>query len=130
MNGKELMDRLKQDRKWITLGLLFLCGAVLIALSFLLGGESGKTESRGADVSYADTEVEQRLSRVLSQISGAGQVDVLVLEKEDDISGVLIVADGADQLPVRTELMRAAMTALDIPADSVEVFARNDGGEE
>jgi stage III sporulation protein AG len=44
----------------------------------------------------------------------------------DGVRGVLIVADGADELTVRTELMRAAMTALDVPASSVEVFARNE----
>ena len=72
-------------------------------------------------------EVETRLARVLSQIAGAGQVEVLVMEDGcDGVRGVLIVADGAAELTVRTELMRAAMTALDVPASSVEVFARNE----
>ena len=72
--------------------------------------------------------VEERLARVLSQIAGAGQVEVLVTEGEQGVVGVLVVADGAQELSVRTELMRAAMTALDVPADAVEVFARQ--GEE
>ena len=65
---------------------------------------------------------------MLSQIAGAGQVEVLVTEGEQGVVGVLVVADGAQELSVRTELMRAAMTALDVPADAVEVFARQ--GEE
>ena len=78
-------------------------------------------------VELVQDEVETRLARVLSQIAGAGQVEVLVMEDGcDGVRGVLIVADGADELTVRTELMRAAMTALDVPASSVEVFARNE----
>ena len=49
-------------------------------------------------------------------------------EGDQGVLGVLVVADGAQELSVRTELMRAAMTALDVPADAVEVFARQ--GEE
>ena len=79
-------------------------------------------------MTYAAGGVEERLARVLSQIVGAGQVEVLVTEGEQGVVGVLVVADGAQELSVRTELMRAAMTALDVPADAVEVFARQ--GEE
>ena len=79
-------------------------------------------------MTYAAGGVEERLARVLSQIAGAGQVEVLVTEGEQGVVGVLVVADGAQELSVRTELMRAAMTALDVPADAVEVIARQ--GEE
>ena len=50
----------------------------------------------------------------------------------DGVRGVLIVADGAAELTVRTELMRATMTALDVPASSVEVLqeTRNKGRNE
>ena len=79
-------------------------------------------------MTYAAGSVEERLAHVLSQIAGAGQVEVLVTEGDQGVLGVLVVADGAQELSVRTELMRAAMTALDVPADAVEVFARQ--GEE
>lgn len=60
---------------------------------------------------------------------GAGEVTVFINEDEEGVRGVLVVAEGAGDLAVQTELLRAAMTALDVPAASVEVFARSAQGE-
>lgn len=125
MNAKELFNRLKEDRKLRALALVLACGAALLALSFLLTPPEETPTPHSADVEYAMAGLEARLAAVLSQIAGAGEVQVLVTEEDGGICGVLIVADGAQELTVRTELMRAAMTALDVPASSVEVFARN-----
>jgi hypothetical protein len=125
MNAKETLKKLKEDKKLVTLILMLLCGAALIALSFRISPQKeGQAEPRGADLAYASTEMESRLSGVLSSIAGAGDVEVMVVQDEGGVRGVLVVADGAGELTVRTELMRAAMTALDVPASSVEVFAR------
>lgn len=131
MNAKEMLKKLKKDKKLVTLILMLICGASLITLSFFVVPQQENTTHGSADLTYTTGDgIEARLSRVLSQIAGAGTVDVLVLEDGQNIRGVLIVADGADELTVRTELMRAAMTALDVPASSVEVFAKNiDQGE-
>lgn len=131
MNAKEMFKRLKKDKKLTTLILMLICGASLIALSFFVVPQQENTTYGSADLTYTTGDsIEARLSRVLSQIAGAGTVDVLVLEDGQEIRGVLIVADGAGELTVRTELMRAAMTALDVPASSVEVFAKKmDQGE-
>lgn len=120
----ELLRRIVGEKKLLTLVLMLLCGLALIGLSFAFTQQAEKTQDYGRDVSYAAGGVEERLARVLSQIAGAGQVEVLVTEGEQGVVGVLVVADGAQELSVRTELMRAAMTALDVPADAVEVFAR------
>ena len=124
----ELLRRIVGEKKLLTLVLMLLCGLALIGLSFAFTQQAENTQEYGRDVSYAAGGVEERLARVLSQIAGAGQVEVLVTEGEQGVVGVLVVADGAQELSVRTELMRAAMTALDVPADAVEVFARQ--GEE
>ena len=124
----ELLRRIVGEKKLLTLVLMLLCGLALIGLSFAFTQQAANTQEYGRDVTYAAGGVEERLARVLSQIAGAGQVEVLVTEGEQGVVGVLVVADGAQELSVRTELMRAAMTALDVPADAVEVFARQ--GEE
>ena len=128
MRWGELLRRIVGEKKLLTLVLMLLCGLALIGLSFVFAQQAENTQEYGRDVSYAAGGVEERLARVLSQIAGAGQVEVLVTEGEQGVVGVLVVADGAQELSVRTELMRAAMTALDVPADAVEVFARQ--GEE
>lgn len=128
MRAVEFLKRIAGEKKLATLVLMLLCGLALIGLSFAFSQQEEQRADYGRDVTYAAGGVEERLSHVLSQIAGAGQVEVLVTEGEQGVVGVLVVADGAQELSVRTELMRAAMTALDVPADAVEVFARQ--GEE
>lgn len=132
MRAGEMLKRLVEEKKLLTLVLMLLCGVALIGLSYRMTAQQEETPQHSQDVAYAAQSIEQRLSSVLSQIAGAGQVEVLVTEDaQGGVLGVLVVADGAQNLSVRTELMRAAMTALDVPASSVEVFARNaEEGEE
>lgn len=128
MRARELLKKIAGEKRLATLVLMLLAGLMLIGLSFALSRQKEQPADFGRDVTYAAGGVEERLAHVLSQIAGAGQVEVLVTEGDRGVLGVLVVADGAQELSVRTELMRAAMTALDVPADAVEVFARQ--GEE
>ena len=121
MKLSEKLGNLVGERKLILLLLMMACGAALILLSYRMTDVRDTTPQ---DAAYTGSSTEQRLSYLMSMIDGAGQVDVLVTQGDAGVLGVLIVADGAQELTVRTELMRAAMTALDIPAECVEVFAR------
>ena len=47
---------------------------------------------------------------------------VLISEKRPDVIGVIIVAQGAENVVVRMALQRAAQTALNVPLNKVEVF--------
>ena len=114
MSGAELM-RLFRERRFAALLLLLLLGFGLVALSFFLPEKEAEAPAPS---------LETRLAAALSDIAGAGQVSVFINEDEEGVRGVLVVAEGAGDLAVQTELMRAAMTALDVPAASVEVFAR------
>ena len=111
MSGWEGLSRALRDRKFAGLLLLLALGIGLVALSFFLPGQ------------------EERARSALSDIRGAGEVTVFINEDEEGVRGVLVVAEGAGDLAVQTELLRAAMTALDVPAASVEVFARSAQGE-
>ncbi len=78
------------------------------------------------------TALEARMEAVLSAVRGAGRVRVLVSEDEgdsqafaqgaEDVRGVVIVADGADDLKVRLELAGAAQALLGVDADKIQVL--------
>ena len=123
MNAGSWFKRMLQEKRLVTLLLMLVCGAALILISYRM--TETETPQRAQDITYTEGSMEARLARVLTQIEGAGQVEVLVMQNDTGILGVVIVADGAQQLTVRSDLMRAAMTALDVPAESVEVFARS-----
>jgi len=78
------------------------------------------------------TDLEARLARALSSIDGAGRVQV-VINQEDVIAafgqsaqpriiGVLVVAEGADDLKVALELMRAVQALTGAERTAIEVM--------
>lgn len=74
----------------------------------------------------ADDSPEARLAKVLSSMEGAGAVQVALFYQEDGATpcGVVVVADGADDIAVQLRLARAVTTLLHIDANAVEVFKR------
>ena len=50
---------------------------------------------------------------------------VLLSEKRPEVVGVIIVAQGAQNVEVRMALIKAAQTALNVPLNKVEVFEMN-----
>ncbi|MBQ3079134.1 MAG: hypothetical protein IJC48_03920 [Clostridia bacterium] len=88
---------------------------VLSALLFFIHPDEKNDEG-------GSTALEERLARVLSNIDGAGKVAVMVNESEEEIQGVLIVAEGAEDIGVRLSLLNAAKTALGIENARINVY--------
>ena len=101
--------------EWIVLVVVL----AMLALVLTQGGiESGN------DV--VPTELEARMAQALSCIGGAGRVKVLI--GEGDMAGVLVVAEGADDLRVALELARAVKTLLGVDNERIEVLTMERGG--
>ena len=69
-----------------------------------------------------NTEIEARLAQALSWVEGAGKVRVVIYDESDEIGGVLIVAEGADDLRVRLAIGEAARTVLGVELERIEVM--------
>lgn len=94
---------------------IFLGIALAAAAGILLIGG-------GADTG-CETALEKRLARTLSDIAGAGEVSVLINEAEDgEVTGVLIVAEGADEVGVKLRLLGAVEAALGVDASRIEII--------
>jgi hypothetical protein len=105
--------------EWI---LLLAVGAALILLFASQNAPEGQ-----------QTALEARMEAVLSAVRGAGRVRVLVSAGEGDsqafaqqdpktVRGVVIVADGADDVRVALELSGAAQALLGVDADKIQVL--------
>ncbi len=103
--------------------------AVASAILIILAGQAEPAGDR--------TALEARMEAVLSAIRGAGRVRVLVSEDESAQAfasadapkaarGVVIVADGADDLRVALELSAAAQALLGVEADKIQVLKMED----
>lgn len=100
--------------------------AVFAAVMLLVASRNG--------ASGGETALEARMEAVLSSVRGAGRVRVLVSETKDNaeafsasesagsVQGVVIVAEGADDLRVALELSGAAQALLGVDAEKIQVL--------
>lgn len=101
---------------------IFIIAVSLIIYSTVMTHTNTKTTE--STVSSVMTSDEQRLSAILSNIVGAGKVDAMITTDNGKITGVLIIADGADDITVRLRLLDATATALGVSKNIVNVFCR------
>lgn len=84
------------------------------------------------------TQQEQRIAEVLSTMAGAGRVEVALYYAQPETSsfstaeqaaptGALVVAEGAGDLAVRLNLIRAVRALLGLPENAVDVFVMEEG---
>ena len=121
---RQALDRLRGVRhiEWALL-------ALALAAALLVGG------SREAE-SPAASSLERRMEAVLSCVRGAGEVRVLVNRTEEaaafsgadsgenaPVTGVLVVAAGAEDLRVRLELQQAVQALLGVEAEQIEILS-------
>lgn len=102
-------------------------GALALLLA-LAGGDGGQT---GA------SQDEKRIAEVLGAIAGAGKVEIALYYEpaqsgafgesaEKKPTGAVAVAQGANDVRVRLELIRALRTLLGLPETAVDVFVMED----
>lgn len=122
---REMWGKLRAD------GGLWLLIALAVGICLLLPRESAQ------DAAQASGE-EARLAAVLSRMAGAGEVEVVVrwAETADPLGqtgqrtplGAVVVAQGAEDIGVRLQLIRAVTALLDLDSGAVEVFAMEQEG--
>ncbi len=168
----KFFEELKKGKKteW-----LIVVGLIIVAI-FIYTSASSLFKDDKEEVSLSTDEyvqsLEKRLSNVLSNVKGAGKVNVLVtvesgseiviatsteektnsssgtsnsnssttivekptivgnepivlVEKLPKIKGVIVVAQGANNVQVRLELLKAVQAVLEVNAQNVEVFVGN-----
>lgn len=146
---KTLKDFFKKIKiEYIAVAALVIV-VVLIASSSLSFSKSSATSAE--NVSSYVTELENKLSKSLSLVKGAGKVEVIisvdsgfksvykesadglvlvngkpvvVTESYPEITGVIIVAEGANNLSVKISLLSAAQTFLSVGEEKIKILTR------
>ena len=93
---------------------ILAAGVLLLVLSCFWGTE--KTAG-GADD-------EQRFKEVMESAEGVGKINVMTNKNDKgEISGVIIVAQGAENLKVKKEIADAAGAVFDVQPHKIQVFS-------
>lgn len=116
-----MFDKLVKKEAVMRLVTVLLVGSILIlTLNVMFSGKD-----RRKQIADIDGGTEERLCAVLSGISGAGEVDVMLdYDSESKVSGVIITAEGGRNPVVANNLTKAVTTLYGIPVSSVIVFEK------
>jgi hypothetical protein len=147
-----MWDKLKNDKyvkdlliKLLTV--LFIAAMALLLFDVLTQSKDGRRQIVDMDGATEYTEEtslatmeELRLERILSQMSGVGETDVMITwmdEEESDalfakersnvnrkVKGVIVASEGAGDVIVKSNIINAVATVFDIPVSNVVVFEK------
>ena len=92
---------------------LFIAIAAIAMLILSLCGDAGKTGAH-----FTDEEV--RLSEILGRIEGVGRIEVLI--SEENSGGVLIVAEGVENMETYLRLQYAVQTLVGTEISRIEII--------
>lgn len=121
-------------------GFEIICALVIavIAICIYFSVNAVKTSSdEQTSASASESKIEVGIKNLLSQIDGVGACDVLVtykpsdesangdaMDSTDNIQGVVVVAQGGQDVLVRIKIINALCTLLNIQADDIQIFEK------
>ncbi len=110
------------------------CGKVSVMITYESGDESvcaSNTETQTNTVTENTQNGTKESSSVTEKKtpvtigSGGGEDALVVIKKEPKVKGVIVVAQGAENIAVKVALRDAVETVLQISPSQVEIFAMN-----
>jgi hypothetical protein len=78
------------------------------------------------NVSGQVTETEAKLLRLLSEIDGVGDADVMVYEGKNGVESVVVVCEGARNLQVSVHIREAVAAALGTEQKAVKIYLKKE----
>ncbi|MBR3786297.1 MAG: hypothetical protein IKJ77_07835 [Firmicutes bacterium] len=117
-----MLEHIRLSKESVTrlVVVLIVSAVVFLSLSILTDSDDGRgiiSDNNGAS--------ESALCSILSEIKGAGAVNVLVeYGEEGKACGVIVTAEGADDPVVKNDIVKGVSTLYGIPASSVMVFEK------
>ena len=111
-------------QKFLTVIFTFIIAIALIIYSTVATSTKKKAETQTSVSQSLENDEEARLSAILSNLEGAGKVRTMITASDGEITGVLVVADGAKNPMTRLKLMQACASALGISEDIVCVLCK------
>ncbi len=98
---------------------LIIASIVLLSLSIL-------TDDNDSRKQISDDDGATELCSILSEIKGVGDVNVMLqYNDKNNVTGVIVTAQGADNPVVKTNIVKGVAALYDIPVSSVMVFEKN-----
>lgn len=105
---------------------VFVIGCMALILTFAIWKVfyNERSDQMAATAMMSDTE--QKIGRILSEIEGVGEADVMINESEEGIIGAIVVCEGANDLWVVIDIREAVASALGTEERNVKVYLKKE----
>ena len=84
------------------------------------------TEEQEEAVAVSATEAETKVMRLLEEIDGVGEANVIVYEAEEGAKSVVVVCEGANNLRVVMNVREAVAAALGTEEKAVKIYLKKE----
>ena len=116
---RKALDWVKQNKKIVIAVTLIII--ILGILYFINKGT--KSPTAASSITHGRSDTEQKLIAILSNMDGVGTTDVMVNERDGEITGVVIICQGADNIMTRNNILNAVSTALNIDKKNIAIYS-------
>lgn len=130
-----MLEKLKSDPKLKDLTVKIIAVIIIISVALLSFDVFTQNTDKRKQIVDESVTTESALCSILTDIKGVGKVDVMLQYDEDEqISGVIVTAEGAEDPIIKNNLVNAVRAVFNIPVSNVMVFEKDsseptDGGE-
>ena len=101
---------------------LLICVLVVALLVCAWGVFS--TESKPTDEVFSDTE--RRVDRLIEEIEGVGEAEVMICQTENGVKSVVVVCEGGNDLQVIVRVREAVAAALGTEEKAVKIYVKKE----
>ena len=123
-----MLEKLKSDPKFKDLAVKLIAVLIIISVALLSFDVFTQDTDKRKQIIDETVSTETALCAILTDIKGVGKVDVMLQYNEDEqISGVIVTAEGAEDPVIRNNLVNAVRAVFNIPVSSVMVFEKEGG---
>lgn len=117
-----IVKKLKSIKNIRIIAAIFIIAIALLIYSTVATEKATRSVSTDVAASEMDAE-ESRLASILEGLEGVGRAQTMITRGEnDEIVGILVIAEGAEDITVRLRLLGAVTTAMGVDADIVNVY--------
>lgn len=116
-----IVKKIKGIKNIRIIAAIFIIAVALLIYSSVATGNAARTASSDEQPTEMD-EDESRLASILEGLEGVGRVETMITREDDTIVGILVIAEGAEDIAVRLRLLSAVTTAMGVDKQIVNVY--------
>lgn len=116
-----IVKKIKGIKNIRIIATIFIIAVALLIYSSVATGNAARSASSDEQSTEMD-EDENRLASILEGLEGVGRVETMITREDDTIVGILVIAEGAEDIAVRLRLLSAVTTAMGVDKQIVNVY--------